>query len=293
MSVAKVRWWMWFAGAVAIGLLVGGVRQSTADFEDQLDAYGTYIADQHRLEDSLTQEINGIRQLRDVRVYPCRPPSRNGGRRLVHVVTGYYWNGEATFVNGQVEARFKPVCYLAQVPYTSVTALDAGGAGKQFPDVMAYLDSLRATNGVKYRYVWWGWATAPLFLWTVGCTLVIGVLWPAFINLMTSGSLLRPKEKGVSLLHVRSNHPTPTPKPTPHPDPAGIEQEVETQLVSGPAREQAAAPAAPGPRVLTTTPLEPTAPAAAGSDKAFGADKDDFYPTEIHPPAKGKADPKK
>jgi hypothetical protein len=173
-----LRWWLRRNPQARSG-------QSTADFEDQLDAYGTLVADQRRFEQWLTEKAGDIRQFRDARVYPYWLPSRKGGKRLVHVVSGYYWNGQATLVNGRAEAHFNPVCYLASVPYTSATALDASGAGREFPSVLAYLDFLRSTAGVQYPYVWWGWATKPLFAWTVGCVLVIGVVWPAFINLLT------------------------------------------------------------------------------------------------------------
>ena len=275
MRVSALKRWHWILIALAVGLLGGWVRQSTTDFEDHLDTFGKLMS-QRQFEEALVGKVEGIRQFKDVTVYPYEVRSQNGSRRLVHIVAGRYWNGEVKVVMGQGRAHFDPYCYLAAVPYRP---LDGGKQGT----VLDYLDQLHKTAGVQYRYAWWGWAATPFTQWVFFSLVLIGGVWPTIINLLTFGSFSRPREeKGVSLLHVKA----PPPKPAPAPITAGHLAELDHELedhLAGHVADDEPSPGAPA-RQLSAGPLEPATVPSAQDDREFGADKDDFYPTERHRP---------
>lgn len=276
MRVSALKRWHWILIALAVGLLGGSIRQSTVDFEDRLDSYGKLMT-QRQFEEALVGKIEGLRQFKDITVYPYELRSHNGTRRLVHIVAGRYWDGEVKVVNGQGRAHFDPYCYLAAVPYHP---LDGGKQGT----VLDYLNQLRKTSGVQYRYAWWGWATTPLMKWVFFSLVLIGGVWPTIINLLTFGRLTRPREeKGISLLHVKSPPAKPAPAPVAMSHLAELEHELEEKLAGG-AAEDEQPPEAPAPKELSGGPLEPVTIPAVQDDREYGADKDDFYPTERHRP---------
>jgi hypothetical protein len=279
MRVSALRRWHWILIALVVGFGGGSIRQATLDFEDQLDHYGKLIVSQRQFEDALVGQVEGIRQFKDITVYPYVIHSSNGSKRLVHVVTGRYWNGEPVMDQGQLKARFVPSCYLATVPYRP---LNGGSTGT----VLDFLDQMRKTANVQYHYAWWWWALTPMSLWVIGSLLLIGGVWPTVINLIAFGSLSRPKEeKGVSLLHVKA--PPRAQSMAPLVDAshlADLEKELEEKLAGGAAAPDKSEPGAPGPKTLAAEPLEPVALPTAQDDREFGADKDDFYPTERHRP---------
>jgi hypothetical protein len=279
MRVSALRRWHWILIALVVGLGGGSIRQATLDFEDQLDGYGKLIVSQRQFEEALVGQVEGIRQFKDITVYPYVIHSTNGTKRLVHIVTGHYWNGEPVMDHGQLKARFVPSCYLATMPYRP---LNGGSAGT----VLDYLDQMRKTANVQYRYAWWWWAVTPASLWVIGSLLLIGGVWPTVINLIAFGSLGRPKEeKGVSLLHVKAPpRAQPVAASVDASHLANLEMELEERLAGGANATDDPQPAAPVPKTLAGGPLEPVALPTAQDDREFGADKDDFYPTERHRP---------
>jgi hypothetical protein len=101
---------------------------------------------------------------------------------------------------------------------------------------------------------------------------LIGVIWPTLINLIVWGRW--PAEaKGISLWRSPSS-PKPT-RPTPSfAAPRAADGDAPPSTAPAPAGSTAAAV-----RTLGGGPLV-LAPTAAASHKEFGADPDDFYPTE-------------
>jgi hypothetical protein len=150
--------------------------------------------------------------------------------------------------------------------------------------VLDFLDSLGKTAGVQYRYAWWGWATTPLAKWVFFSLVLLGGVWPTIINLLTFGSLTRPREeKGVSLLHVKPPPPKPAPTRVAVGHLAELEHELEESL-AGRSPDENTALEATAPKQLSAGPLESVTVPAAQDDREYGAEKDDFYPTERHRP---------
>lgn len=285
MGITTLKRWHWVAIALLLGWLHGVLRQGASGGEGRLDAYDVLLTDPLQFEQALVGTDRGLRRLKDLVIYPYHPD----GRAKLHLVTGLYWDGRTETVGGQVQARYVPACFVATIPFR----LESPGApARSFPSVMAYLDSLDG-GGVRYGYAWWWWATGPVFTSVCGSLLLIGGLWPALVNLLAFGTLTRPAEApGLSLWRVHRPPPAAAPPPLAHDADAlrRLEQELEQNLARGPdptsERAPQGTPAAPAVRQLATGDDRDALPAAVSHpDKEFGAQRDDFYPTELHVPS--------
>ena len=274
---------LWLLAAVAVGLLHGSI-QEWASNRDPLDDYDVLLTDQRRFETALVAERHGHRLFKDVTVYPHWLRDRStGSKRLVHLVTGAYWDGRTSVSDGAVQARWDPAVYVAPVPYRPLAAAPDGAAGGT---VLDYLAEMNKTGGVEYRYAWWWWVRQPVFTSTAVSVAVIGVAGPAALNLLAFGTLTRPRrEKRPWLWRVRRLRSRP---PAPAPAlPAGANG-AESPVLPKPLPE-------PAPVATTVAPLPPPDPTpvpvpATNADHHYGAEADDFYPTELHvaPPHQAK-----
>ena len=292
MRIADVRQWHWVVIALLVGGVVGGVRQyAGAGLEDEIDRHGKLIPDPHKFEVALLTKVRSQPLLKDVTVYPYWIKGGAGGERLVHIVAGRYWDGKPVSEGGQMVAKWVPACFLAQVPFEPRNVVPVGesggasggkgGAAAKFDSVLDYLALLERKEGVSYRYAWWWWAREPLFAWPAGSLVVVGMIWPALINLVTFGTVLRPpEERGISLWNVRSRGvPRATPAPVRSASLDEIESELEAQLAGAGVPADPAPAAEPGRRrPLVVAPLEPV-PEVPREAQEFRAKSDDYYPT--------------
>ena len=266
MGVADLPRWLWLSAAVVVGLLHGTIREWST-LSDPLDDYEVLLTDQRQFEHALVAERHGHRLFKDVTVYPHWVRHPSGERRLVHLVTGRYWDGRTEVKDGAVQARWDPACFVAPSPYRE----DAG-------TVLEYLAKLRDTKGLPYQYAWWWWTRRPLFTSTAASVAALGVALPTALNLVAFGTLLRPRtEKRPSLWRVRIKRR--------YAPPAGA-LTVATAARSEPQALPAVAAGEPRAERLPHRPLPPAEPVLAvakpSEEKHFGAERDDFYPTELH-----------
>jgi hypothetical protein len=263
MGVAALPRWTWILVGLAVGLLHGSLRE-WASTSDPTDDYDVLLADQRQFEAALVGQRLGHRLFKDVTVYPHWVRSRaTGEKRLVHLVTGAYWDGNTQLKGDAVVARWEPACFVAPVPYGShATVLD-------------YLAELKAREGVQYRYAWWWWTGRPTFTSTVVAVTVIGVIWPTAVNLLAFGRLTRPpRQRQPSLWRVRREKSAPAPPPTSSTPPSAEREPIATDVAVSPS------PAAAAPVLMT----EAVGPAPSQQvEHHYGARPDDFYPTELHP----------
>jgi hypothetical protein len=281
MQLAAVPRWQWIAVAIVAGAIVGWVTDLADSqlFGINIQGYGMLLPDQQQFENSLIQDYKGIRLFSNPVVHPHWATDPSGKRKLVYIVSGQYWNGQEEIRDGQTVAEWVPRCIITQTPYKPRIAVSdaSNSAVAEFPSVVEFLDALHRNNSVSYRYAWWG--LHPVLIWVAGCALVIGGVWPTLINLLAFGSLTRPKEvKPISLWNVRRSKTPQAPKisyvssppeadeqPSPPPlAPVGAEDTQQVAVVP-----------------LGNAPLE-LVPEGPREHRAYGADRDDFYPTERH-----------
>jgi hypothetical protein len=315
VAIQSIKRWQWIAMSLALGLVLSLLQRMPR--ENWAGAYGESLT-QRQFEDALVREYQAVRHFRDLIVYPEQVQDVGGARKTVHIVAGKYFGGRLEMRNGQQCAIWRPRCYIAEVPYQPMNERSApaaavrgflslltGSPGRAMPrppaadpnqTVLTYLNSLKE-QGVRYRYAWWRdprWATA---LWTGGSVVLIGLIWPTIVNLLVYGSIFRPREeKGIDLSKVRSTSaPAATRPGMTEQDLAAVarlESELESKLGAGDgqAAPPPGAPAAEPVRKLTATQLEAIAAQQAAEQKEFGADEDDFYPTERHTHPKKEPD---
>jgi hypothetical protein len=279
-----------------VGLICGGVRDASMNFNKELGSYGGRRISQRQFEKGLVSKFQGRAQFTDVVVYPYRLGGSSSGAVKLHVVSGLYFDGKTELENGRLAARWQPAYFVASVPYRAteaqpgapVRAAGTAREGQEFGSVLAYLESLKGSQGVQFQYARWWWVSRPLFLWTCGGVVFIGIVWPTIVNLLAYGSFFRPAEaKGESLWKEKSAAAVPAPKPAVTEADAQalreLERELEANLATAPAQPTAEVPPPRAAvRELASTPLQPVAAAAPGKKKDFGADQGDFYPTERH-----------
>ena len=282
MGVADLPRWAWLVAGLLVGLVHGSVREWSGR-ADPLEAYPVLLTDQRQFEHALVAERHGHRLFKDITVYPhWTNRGSTGGKVLVHLVTGMYWDGRAEVKDGAARARWEPACYVAPIPYRPLSS-DKPEAGS----VVDFLDELRRTRGVESRYAWWWWMRLPLVTSSLGGVLLIGVCLPSALSLVAYGTILPPpREKRPSLWRVR-NPRRAAAKPA-----APVTVAIDTRP-----EEPAAAPPPPVATDPAPPPLKPltaeevSAVPVPHEEKHFGAGREDFYPTELrvpHPPVTDK-----
>jgi hypothetical protein len=287
-----IRRWQWLLIGLAVGALVGSVRRAVAPItpdDEFLDRYPVVLTEQATFEAALADEVQGHRRFEDIIVYPGQAVSSGTTPRL-YFVTGQYWDGREQFQDGQAVARWVPACFVTRGPYTPVLSA-AATRPASYPSVLAYLENLQARGKLQFRYAWWEWLTDGIALWTVGAALVVGGIWPCLVDLYAFGSLRRPREAEEKPRAAMIAAPARQPPADSDATAAAasyvgeMERDLAAADASSPTPANGGAPAQPQ-RVLRPLPgtgdpvPQHTTPA---TPKDFGAEKGDFYPTELHP----------
>jgi hypothetical protein len=283
MQLRSVRRWQW----MLIGIILGaGFAQLRGGGAGDLSRYERIITGRREFEDALVSQQQGVRRFTNLVVYPARLSDASGGSRSVHIVAGDYFDGKLEMINGDLCAKWRYGCFIAEAPFRH---RGKDGLVGSHGTVMDYLGGL-ASQGVTYTYAWWAEPKWCFALWMGGGFVVIGIMWPSIINLLAFGSFFRPKqEKGTDLRKVNATVEAEIQKPqVTEADLAAVEklsEKLEGELL---AEASSSAPATQGPekpapvRDLTAVELEREAEETAKQEKEFGKDKDDFYPTERH-----------
>ena len=280
MQLRNIRRWQWIAIGLLFGAATGWVRHARPP---NMGKYERIISGRLEFEDALLSEEQGLRRFRNLVVYPASLRDE-GGSRTVHIVAGDYFDGKLETIGGNLCARWRKACFVAETPFRRQSGhSQAGGHGT----VLNYLDTL-AKRGVHYTYGWWRrplWATV---LWAGAGVLVIGLAWPTLVNLLVFGSIFRPREeRGTDLSKVRLTQAQPAPAPIAE-NAAEVELTVaalEAELAAG--ADTSLSPQLPAPQPTPVRPVPATALDAPGTTdptekKSYGKDEDDYYPTEIH-----------
>jgi hypothetical protein len=281
MQIAALPRWQWIIIAIIVGTIVGFITDSADSRIYGLDVqnFGTLLPDQSQFENGLVQDYNGTHLFNNPVVYPHWDVKPDGSRKLVYIVTGDYWDGHPEEKDGKLIGQPLPRCVITQAPYTPHLAIvdSTGIAPQQYPSVVEFLEALHRNYKVSYRYAWW--ALHPVLTWVVGCLIVIGGIWPTVANVLAFGTFTRPPEiKPTSLWNVR----LPKSKPL---ESAAIPSDTSSESDQPAGSHAAVTPEAAPTKApaLATAPLEVT-PLGPREQRDFGADQDDFYPTERHSP---------
>jgi hypothetical protein len=157
---------------------------------------------------------------------------------------------------------------------------------------------------VAYRYCWWEERGFTAAIYPLAGVVLIGGVWPTLLNFLVGIGLGSKKKAAADEYDVDrfkgASKATAVSRPKAgmtardEQQLAAMTAELETDLaasaaVHGPSDGNGAtAAAAPAVRELTGGPIKPQpqstiTPAPA---KSYGADTTDYYPTEIHKPAK-------
>lgn len=281
MGITSLHRVHWISIALIVGLALGWASDSADSglWGADVAGHGLLLPDQEAFENGLIQEFQGMRLFRDAIVYPQRLAQHGGKDQRVYLVSGRFWNGQEHLRDGRPVAEWVRRCVITSTPYRPRVAGRDPSIAAEYPSVIEFLQAMHRAHEVEYRYAWW--AAHPVLTWLVGVLILIGGVWPTLINLIAFGRLTRPPEaKTLSLWNVHARKGPPV-RPAaasftlpPHAEP------YESVLPPDPAVADDESPPAPvvalsgGPiEAITKSPRE---------SKEFGADQDDFYPTERH-----------
>jgi hypothetical protein len=301
MHIEKVRRWQWMLIALAVGFTLSLVRQKYSG--DVLGTYGNTMNSPLQFETSLIHEERGVRYFKDLIVYPEFIPTGKS-KKPVHIIAGKYYSGRPERDGDAFVAKWRPYCYIADVPYiptpqhlAQLGKLVGRDVSKEFKfgpnsTVLDYLAMMKQVRNVEFKYAWWAEPRNSMILWVGSSFVVIGLIWPSIVYLLAFGQLTQPpQEKGVDLSKVVA---TPTESSAPKTsmpteedmdELRAMQAKLEADLASrgeeaAPAPAEAAVAVAAGPKQLTATHLEVNQTGEHHDDKQFGAGADDFYPTE-------------
>jgi hypothetical protein len=283
MGIENIRRWQWIVVALVIGVAVGSVRRLAEG--DVTSRFPLVLNSQAEFERALLEKGDGVPRFRDLTVYTEKVP---GADQAVHVVGGLYTQFHVkdgqTFASPPTRA-----CFIFKPPYQAL--IDRGKPINPEYTVIDYLASLRG-QGVRFRTAWWHSPAASIALWTLGSLILIGGVWPTLVNLIAFGQLTQPPRESFDVGGPSTSTPAAATSAPTEDDLARLRQldaALEAQLAAGATGATSITPAdapAPAVRALSATPLEPIAAERPEEDREFGADRDDYYPTERHAPPK-------
>jgi hypothetical protein len=275
MSLTRIPRLVWILIGLAVG--AGGAHLRQSLWSGDFSRYGVQIKNAKTFEAALLEKTGDSQAFRRVTVYPEEIVAATGHKVPVHVVAGEFngpaqgsERGDPNFVAGQ----WRPAYFVAEIPYRSA------------PTVMAYLDGQRS-RGVTFTFAWWRRPAWWYGLHVLAGVLAVGIVWPTVINLLAFGTINQPpREKAAALPPSR-----PAAAPAPGASPEALDAAVaaygdalEASMAAdgSPSPPLAAAAAtARAAAALSSAPVVAAGPAGEDSHKAFGADREDYYPTEL------------
>ena len=295
MSIGQLRAWQWMVLAVVAGLVVGTIRYLWHG-DPINDAVAESMNDQAQFERSMLMGEPG-RNVKNITVHVAQETDDAGRLRPVHIVIASYRTGSQRQPNGSTLTVWRRKAFVAQIPYRPATDLSrlrglglpdlATEYGRLAnPTVLDYLGMLSRVNDLEYSYAWWSRPLYGALLYAGLVAVVVGVVCPSLLRLAG----YRPAPSAASF---RLDHTKVAPPPAPPTPLQGQEASVSEVLlamsekIEDSAGSTASVPTAPPPtpppvRPLGSEPLAPAAPGREAGHKDFGADEDDYYPTERH-----------
>jgi hypothetical protein len=318
MRIERVKRWQWIAISLLVGLVIGFVRNMFAD--EVLAGYGESMNSQAYFETAMLRRTKlpdgkDRANFDNLVIFDIKLQDPDNPTKTIntYAVAGKYYDGKPTKrKDGTMAMEWRPYFYPAPLPYKPKIPAGAPAAATAHgfvdsvetlfdklhlkdadpPDsVLTYMRALKAANKVDFRHEWWRGRRASISLWTLGCFVGIGLIWPTVVNLVAFGRLTAPPDENAVNLRKVSSATTTTAKPAAvvtrndMDELERMEAAMEARLkASGPhAAVASTAAAAPAPiRQLTAKELELAKTQSSEEHKEFGADKDDFYPTERH-----------
>lgn len=181
MDLQNLKRWHW----VIIGLLVGlGLSYMYAGWDS-----------------SATQGTIGVRTLqadllrKETRAEGDPPIIRNLSLQPPRIVNGEpEWRVTFDYLDARRRGAYTRNERSMSEPFLVEVANNTGlETGEYVANIRIYLDAVAAANeGFDYQYMWWQEKMWVYILWTGGAVVLIGGVWPTFLNLLVGAGFGRP-----------------------------------------------------------------------------------------------------
>jgi hypothetical protein len=279
-----MRQWQWMIVALIVGGVAAFLRGSVG--QPLFTSYGECIEGQGVFEEALLTKMGGEFRFRGAKVHAARNPIDG---TPIHIVRGMYWDGRLDDGSTPI---WRPAFFVASVPYQpQLDITQLGAPAKAFialprPTVIDFLEALKKTRGVGYRHAWWN--SYPRQTWFTACFIGIGLIWPVVLNLLLFGRLTHPPIPKEKVISAHPSTPTPARPPGTLTDAesaqlAALTSNLESHPQIAPELNVDIAPpnaSAPVTQLSNQPVGRSVATVLDPESKEFGADPDDFYPTE-------------
>jgi hypothetical protein len=288
MQLDKLKRWQWALIGLFLGAILGGMQGYVA--QTMPDAGVDESLTQRAFEDDLLKE-NYLHQHPFFTNLVIKPWN---GQLLV---LGTYFrehrerqigpDSKPKMVTKVYQRNFR---YVPRTPYKPTRRFP----GPHDPNltVRGFLDHVQKTHPeakLAYSYAWWSVPKVQVAIWSAGGLVVGGLIWPTIVNLLTFGSVFRPKEpKDESQLSAYGQGEVKRPVPAAAVSDEGLHQHIQTLEAELEGSMQSRGPEEeeeeeiPAIRPLNAAPQAPAPTQAAPPPKReFGGQ---FYPTVAHAP---------
>ena len=283
MEISDIKRWQWILIGIIAGLGLGWVWSGM----DPGDTSGRQVS-QVDFENDLLRQYQNQPLIKDIVIQPTTTDYSN--KQVQPVSFRHLKIGQ-----NSKKVYYVPAQYVASVPYKPLRGGGGATPAANFT-LKDYLNNInKQRNGaVHFAYGWWQEKPATIAIWTLGTAVVIGGIWPTFVNLLVGAG---PRERKVKAKKEdyfdRFSH---------EPDPAkagarvvgdaerqrlddmnrALEQRLQTAGVFDKERDLETEQEEAEVRKLQGGPLE-TAPVMqqAGADDEIEV-KGEFYPVLIH-----------
>jgi hypothetical protein len=178
MGIENFKRWHWIIIGVVVGLVIAYVRLGLEpdyprsvglqEFEREVSAF------------DLPGDAPRLRQI------VLHPPVEGVYKKDVQIVTFL----RAQYNNDRKGWVYQPSAMKVELPFSRNGQVEYGGSFQSYMDEVA-----KGEPKVRFRYAWWEAPNAQFGLWTAGCVVIIGGVWPTIVNVLIGAGLGRPPKK--------------------------------------------------------------------------------------------------
>jgi len=176
MGFENIPRWGWAIMGVVAGLVIAAVHTGLEP------SYPRTVGAQEFERDLMQRDVPGDRpRIGSITIHPAVEGAYN---KPVQVLTFM----RATYVPKEQGWVYYPYAFRAELPFKSPS-------GDEAPNMSAFLRDMKGqADWVSYKYAWWEEPKWTYTLWTIGCVVVIGGVWPSIIDLLIGAGLAKPRK---------------------------------------------------------------------------------------------------
>jgi hypothetical protein len=184
MQLDQLKRWQWALIGIIVGLMIAYVRTGV----EPDNSVSMSLSVREFSQEVGVDDLPGNRQrIEDIVLHPPSDPAESAYHKAVQIVTFK----RAVFDEQRKGWVYKPAAIKVELPFKA-PGREGGDYGGSFEN---YMKAVQEENkAVTYQFAWWEVPRDQYLIWTAGCLVVIGGVWPTIISLLV-GAGLGPQKK--------------------------------------------------------------------------------------------------